>query len=185
MTKSASVVGQRQRVHVALAQARGDARAFELGAGEPKHLRRFVDADRLHGARAEQLDHPAGAGADVDQAAEVAAAQAPARSRARPRCRRHGASGSSPRPRRGRRNSARRPRPARPAPHRGGPSPARRSRWSPGRPTGRSARAMAAVRSGAAIARNTQLPSLRRSTMPASARILTWRETRGWLWSSR
>ena len=29
--------------------------------------------------------------------------------------------------------------------------------------------------------RNTQLPSLRRSARPASIRILTWRETRGWL----
>ncbi len=29
--------------------------------------------------------------------------------------------------------------------------------------------------------RNTQLPSLRRSARPASIRIFTWRETRGWL----
>ena len=40
---------------------------------------------------------------------------------------------------------------------------------------------MGAVRSPPAIVRKTQLPSLRRSTAPASARMRTWRETRGWL----
>ena len=32
-----------------------------------------------------------------------------------------------------------------------------------------------------ASVRNTQLPSLRRSSTPASARIFRWRDTRGWL----
>ena len=34
---------------------------------------------------------------------------------------------------------------------------------------------------GLPSATNTQLPSLRRSASPASHRILTWRDTRGWL----
>ena len=48
----------------------GDARRLQLDPGQPQHFRRAVDADRLRGARPEQLDHPAGAGADVDQPAE-------------------------------------------------------------------------------------------------------------------
>ena len=70
MMLSALLVGERQRIHVALAQARLDAGGLELDPGKPEHLRRAVDADRLAGARAEQFDHPAGAGADVDEAAE-------------------------------------------------------------------------------------------------------------------
>ena len=42
-----AAVGQRQRVHVALAQARGDARGLQLDPRQPQHLRRAVDADRL------------------------------------------------------------------------------------------------------------------------------------------
>ena len=53
----------------------GDARCFELDPGQAQHLRRAVDADRLRRARAEQLDHPSGAGADIDQPAERALAQ--------------------------------------------------------------------------------------------------------------
>ena len=44
--------------------------ASSLTRASAQHFGRAVDADRLAGARAEQLDHPAGAGADVDQAAE-------------------------------------------------------------------------------------------------------------------
>ena len=70
MTAVGALVGERQRIHVALAQARRDARRLELDPRKPKHFRRAVDADRLARARAEQLDHPAGAGADIDQPAE-------------------------------------------------------------------------------------------------------------------
>ena len=70
-----ALVGQRQGVHVALTEARGDARGFELDPRQAKHLRRAVDTDRLRRARAEQLDHPARAGADIDEAAERALAE--------------------------------------------------------------------------------------------------------------
>ena len=40
------------------------------------------------------------------------------------------------------------------------------------------------TRSASASVRKTQLPSLRRSSTPASARIFRWRDTRGWLWPS-
>ena len=110
---SAAAVGQRQRIHVALAQARGDPRGFELDPRQPQHLRRAVDADRLRGARAEQFDHPPGAGADIDQPPERSLCRGCGRSRARLRFRRRGASGSGPTPRPGRRNSGWRPRRAR------------------------------------------------------------------------
>ena len=44
--------------------------ASSFDPGEPEHVGRAVDADRLPRGAPEQLDHPAGAGADVDQAAE-------------------------------------------------------------------------------------------------------------------
>ena len=65
-----AAVGQRKRVHVALAQARQDARRFQLDPRQPQHFRGAVDPDRLLGARPEQLDHSAGAGADIDQPPE-------------------------------------------------------------------------------------------------------------------
>ena len=65
-----ALVGERKRIHVALPKARRNPRRLELHACEPKHVRRAVDPDRLARARPEQLDHPAGAGADIDQAAE-------------------------------------------------------------------------------------------------------------------
>ncbi len=71
------LVGERQRVHVALAQARGDPCRFELHPGEAQHLRRPVDSNRLARARAEQFDHPAGARPDVEQAAEGPTAEQP------------------------------------------------------------------------------------------------------------
>ena len=52
-----------------------DAGRLELDPRQPQHLRRAVDPDRLAGARAEQLDHPAGAGADIDQPAERSLAE--------------------------------------------------------------------------------------------------------------
>ena len=77
MTLSALPSAERQRIHVALAQARRDARSFQLHPRQPEHFRRAVDADRVASTRAEQLDHPAGAGADVDEAAEDAVAERP------------------------------------------------------------------------------------------------------------
>ena len=71
ITVSAALGGERQRVHVALAQlGRVEPGLGELGAGEAEHFRAAVDAERLVGAAAEQFDHPAGAGADVDQPAD-------------------------------------------------------------------------------------------------------------------
>ena len=49
------------------------------------------------------------------------------------------------------------------------------------RPRRRPVRTSARRGRGSASVRKTQLPSLRRSSTPASARILRWRETRGWL----
>ena len=154
---------------------------FELDPRQPKHLRRAVDADRL-GWRAGRTARSSGrCRCRCRPAGRAAACQALGRSPARPRFRRHAASGSGPRPRRGRRNSGWRPRRAR----RGSIRSARRRR--------RTARCVAAsaqpstsansgsTRSASASVRNTQLPSLRRSSTPASARILRWRETRGWL----
>ena len=107
----------------------------------------------------------------------------PPRSPVRPRFRRRGASESNPRPRHGR-------------------EIARRGLGAVGADRGEAHRVgleqSAAVgveplveqvdqRRGAfppVSARNTQLPSLWRSISPESARILTWRETRGWLWPS-
>ena len=65
-----ALILQRQRVHVALPQAGADARRLQLHARQPKHLRRSVDADRIGRARGEQLDHPPGAGADIDEPPE-------------------------------------------------------------------------------------------------------------------
>jgi hypothetical protein len=64
-----------------------DAGLGELDAGEAQHLGRAVDAERAlsAGGAAEQLEHPAGAGADVDQLADRPVAQARGRRRPRPR----------------------------------------------------------------------------------------------------
>ena len=80
---------------------------------------RSTPSDRL-ARRAEQLDHPSGAGADVDQPAERRGRRAPGRSPPRPRSRRRAASAARPIPRHGRRNSARRRRRGRRAPRRAG-----------------------------------------------------------------
>ena len=132
----------------------------------------------------EQLDHPAGAGADVDQPAERTAAE---RAVDRPldlalrdveradlvphlgvageiAVGRFGALGADGFGTRGV----------------GGEQRLR----SPRPPIGRSSANKGSTRSASASVRNTQLPSLRRSSTPASARILRWRETRGWLWPS-
>ena len=137
------------------------------------------------GARAEQLDHPPGAGADVDQPAERRVL--PKRALDRPldlafgdveRADRIPHFAHAPR------NSARRPRRGRRGPPRAAPRPRRTAPCAGGVAQQSSKANNGSVRSGSASARNTQLPSLRRSTSPASARIRTWRETRGWLWPS-
>ena len=114
-----------------------------------------------------------------------ALAERAARSPPRPRSRRRGASAARPNRRRGRRNSvsAAAARSARTAASRAasaavqGSSPSssaqRSTSWNSGSIRGRGPRL-----------RNTQLPSLRRSARPASIRMRTWRETRGWLWPS-
>ena len=180
---SAAARGERQRVHVALAQLGGiEPGLGELGAGEAEHFRAAVDAERLLGGGAEQFDHPAGAGADVDQPADRRARRARGRSPPRPRSRRRGASAARPNRRHGWRNSgsAAAARSARTAASRAasaavqGSAPSssaqRSTSWNKGSIRGRGPRL-----------RNTQLPSLRRSARPASIRIRTWRETRGWL----
>ena len=179
-----ALVGERQRVHVALAQAGGDARRLELDARQAQHLRRAVDADRLARARAEQLDHPPGAGADIDQPAERPVAERPVD---RPL---DLAFGDVER--------------ADLVPHLGvggeiaggglgalgadGFGPRRVGGEQRARSTASAQLSISAnngsARSASARVRNTQLPSLRRSSTPASARILRWRETRGWLWPS-
>ena len=118
------------------------------------------------------------------QPRRAAGRRARGRSPARPRFRRHAASGSSPRPRHGPRNSARAAsaRSARTASSRAA-SAANSASVAASAQRSISAN-IGSVRSGSASVRNTQLPSLRRSTTPASARILRWRETRGWLWPS-
>ena len=160
----------------------GDPRRLELDPRQPKHLRRPVDADRLARARAEQFDHPPGAGADVDQPPERPLAERPVD---RPL---DLAFGDMER--------------ADLVPHLGmageiavrGLGALGADRFDPRRIGGEQRAAVAAsaqlsmsanigsTRSASASVRNTQLPSLRRSSTPASARIFRWRDTRGWLW---
>ena len=157
---------------------------LELDPGQAQHFRRAVDADRLARARAEQLDHPAGAGADVDQPAERSLAERSVdraldlafgdmeRADLVPDLGMGGeiavggfgalgADRLGPRGIGGEQRVGRR----------------RRAQWSISANIG-------SIRSASASVRNTQLPSLRRSSTPASARIFRWRETRGWLWPS-
>ena len=64
-------IAQRQCVHVALSQAGAfDTGRLELDPGQAQHFRRAVDADGAVRLRSEQLQHPAGAGADVEQVAK-------------------------------------------------------------------------------------------------------------------
>ena len=161
----------------------GDARGLELDARQAQHFRRAVDPDRLRRARAEQLDHPPGAGADVEQPAE--------RSRAERSINRalDLAFGDMERA------------DLVPDPGMGGEIAAGRfgalgaDRLGP-RGVGGEQRVGGIVgpcvdqreqrrdAARSASVRNTQLPSLRRSSTPASARIFKWRDTRGWLWPS-
>src|SRR3546814_6468594 len=48
----------------------GNAGLGQLDPGQAQHLGRAVDAERAVGGGAEQLDHTAGAGADVDEPAD-------------------------------------------------------------------------------------------------------------------
>ena len=76
-----ALVGERQRIHVALAQARLDARGLELDPRQPQHLRRPVDADRpgWRAARTARSSgrcrcrcRPGGRAADVPSALSIA-----------------------------------------------------------------------------------------------------------------
>ena len=130
---------------------------------------------------AEQFDHPPGAGADIDQPPDRLARPARWRSPARLRFRRRGATGCCPTCRHGPRNSAPRPRRGRRAPPRAARRRPRTARAPRRCPIGRSRRTRASCARASASIRNTQLPSLRRTTSPLSARMRTWRDTRGWL----
>ena len=178
------LIGERKRVHVALAQARLDPRRLELDAGQTKHLRRAVDA-RSPGSRAGRT----------------------ARSSARCRCRCPPAGRAAACP-----GTVDRPldlafgdmERADLVPHLGmageiavgrlgalgadrfgarGVGCEQRLRSRASAQSSISAN-IGSTRSASASVRNTQLPSLRRSSTPASARIFRWRDTRGWLWPS-
>ncbi len=62
---------ERRAVHVALAELPvGDTGAFEVGAGNRQHRVAGVESDGAVGAIGEQLQHAAGAGADVEHPTE-------------------------------------------------------------------------------------------------------------------
>ena len=44
---------------------------FEIDAGDRQHLARLVDAERVLDARRQNLEHAAGAGADIEQIARI------------------------------------------------------------------------------------------------------------------
>ena len=61
-------VGKRQLIHVAEPNdAVVKPGPFEIDAGHGEHLARLVDPQRMSDARAENLDHAAGPGADIEQ----------------------------------------------------------------------------------------------------------------------
>ena len=69
----AAAVVERQRRDVAFAELPIETFGLrQLAARDTEHFGAAVDARRLVGARAEQFDHAAGAGADIDQPSELA-----------------------------------------------------------------------------------------------------------------
>ena len=61
----------RQRIHVAMPHfGMGEAGGLDAPARQPQHFRAAVDTQRRLGPRPEQLDHPPGAGADIEQGTE-------------------------------------------------------------------------------------------------------------------
>ena len=179
-----AVVVQRQRIHVALAQARAEQIPT---ASSLARASRSISDERsmpiaLSARGREQFDHPPGAGADIDQPPDRAGRPAPARWPARPRSRRRGASGSRPTPRHGWRNSARPLRRGRRGRPRAAPRSAANSACAVGLDPMIDHRRTAARcdRRRPASGTPSCLPCAA-STSPASPRILTWRETRGWL----
>ena len=67
-----ALAGERQLVHVALAErAIAQARALQVDPRHRQHLAGEIDADRVLDARAEQLEHSAGTGADVEEIADA------------------------------------------------------------------------------------------------------------------
>ena len=72
-----AVAHDREVQHVAEPDARiRDSGALQIGAGDCEHRRREVDAERALAAAGEKLQHPAGAGADVEHGAERPLARA-------------------------------------------------------------------------------------------------------------
>ena len=138
--------------------------ASQLDPREAQHFRRAVDADRLRRARAEQFDHPPGAGADIDQPAER-----PLAKRAVDRAL-DLALGDVERADRvphlgvGGEIARRRPRRGRRGPRRAGRRRRRTGRASSGSAQRRCSANSGSVRVRVGQLRNTQLPSLRRSS---------------------
>ena len=94
-----------------------DAGGGELGARHRDHLAARVDADAAPVVAGQQLEHAAGAGAEIDQQIDLPAARAPRRSPPRPPPRARAGCAARPSCRRPWRNT-RRPAPAAPcAPH--------------------------------------------------------------------
>ncbi len=59
---------ERQLIHVAEAHdAIAQSGTFKVDARDRQHLARLIDAEGLRDARAQNLDHAAGAGADIEQ----------------------------------------------------------------------------------------------------------------------
>ena len=80
--------------------------AVELRARQRQHVERQVDAEAALDLRPEQFEHPAGAGAEIEQRAERPVGERRRGSRPRPPRRRRAACGCGPTRRRARRNSA-------------------------------------------------------------------------------
>ena len=176
------IARQRQVVDVALAHAAMlQARAVEPGARERQHVEREVDAEPALELRAEQLEHAAGAGAEIEQRAERPVGERGADRRL------HRLVGDVQRadavPLGGMRlEIGLRGGGARGA-HLGEPlAVARDDRVVARRAAPTSERIASAAAPCSARRKNAQAPSRKRATSPASASSLRWREMRGCDW---
>ncbi len=176
------IVGQRQVVDVALAHAAiFQARALEPVARQQQHVEREVEAEPALDLAARTV-RACGRCRCRDRAASGTACRRARRgSRLRPPRRRRAACGCGPTRRRARGNRPARRRRAPAAPRRAARG---RARWS-----GRRDRAARAARGRpsrrrrcSARRKKAQVPSRKRSTSPASASSLRWREMRGCDW---
>ena len=182
MTTSKESFGERQIVDVALPHAAMlQAGALQPVARQQQHVERQIEAEPALDLGAEQFEHAAGAGAEIEQRAERLVGERGADRvlhrlvgdvqladavpfggvRAEIGLRRGGARLRAPR------RAAR-----------------GRARWSdrPDRAASSSARATSAPPPCSARRKNAQVPSRKRSTRPASASSLRWREMRGCDW---